>query len=109
MVQKPIFTFHYDDAARFVLLAFNEATGVTGYLVHIQGDNYPGSAARKLEEQYGRPIYKFLIVMQTWNPTKVLNLKRHALDQLKADLERAVRKEQGRTYYRRVKGCPGCK
>lgn len=104
---KPIFDFYYNDTDRIVVLAFGEASGATGDVVRFT--SYPDDAA-EVGEQYGRPIYNFLIVMQTWNPTKVLNAKRQKLEKFaKADLAGAVKKERDRTYYRRAEGCPDCK
>jgi hypothetical protein len=107
--EKPIFTFHYDDTVRFVFLAFNDATGVTGDLVRLEGDSYPDGAAREIGDQYGRPIYDLLREMQSWSSPKLLNLNRQKLEEVGASLERAVKKERDKAYYRRVQGCPGCK
>lgn len=107
--EKPIFTFFYDDRAQVVFLVFNAVTGVTGDLVRLEGESYPDGAAHEIAERYGTPIYELLREMQTWNPTKMLILRRHELKAFaSADLERAIKKERDKTYYRRAQGCPGC-
>jgi hypothetical protein len=107
--EKPTFTFFYDDKAQVVFLAFNAVTGVTGDLVRLEGDSYPDGAAHEIDERYGKPIYDLLRDMQTWNPTKMLTLRRHELEAFaSADLERTIKKERDKTYYRRAQGCPGC-
>ena len=106
--EKPIFTFACSDTARFVFLAFNEATGAKGDLLRLQGSSYPDDAAQ-FGEVYGKPIYDFLCKMQTWSSTKIHDLKRDKLEKFpKASLERAVKKKRRKTYYRRVQGCPDC-
>ncbi len=108
--KKPIFTFHWSDAARFVFLVFNEATGATGDVLRLEGSNYPGVAAQGYDERYGRPIYDFLSKMQTWGSTRNLFYKRKVLSDFARDaLERAVKKQRDKTYYRRARRCPGCK
>jgi hypothetical protein len=105
----PTFLFFCSATLRVVFLEFNGATGVTGDLVRLEGDNYPGDAAHEIDEKYGRSIYNFLLEMQTWNPTKNLILKRRELEGFdRVSLERAVENERGKSYYRRAQGCPGC-
>jgi hypothetical protein len=108
--EKPIFTFYWSDTAPFVVLAFNEAAGATGDVLRLEGSDYPGKAAHGYDELYGRPIYKFLSEMQTWGSTSNLFYKCAAFkDFARTSLERAVKKERDKTYYRRAQGCPGCK
>jgi hypothetical protein len=107
---RPIFIFHPSDEARFVFLAFNKATGATGELARLEGSEYPGHSAHSFDEEYGKPIYEFLREMQTWNPTKNFIMKRQELEKLSRDtLERAVKKQRDKSYYRRARGCPDCK
>ena len=107
--ENPIFTSVNIDTIPIVSLAFNEASGATGYLVRLERSSEPAGAAQ-FDERYAEPIYGLLREMQNWDSTIVLNRNRHELQKFpKADLERAVKKKRGKAYYKRVQGCPGCK
>jgi hypothetical protein len=108
--EESIFTFYWNDAARLVVLEFNETAGAKGDVLRLQGSDYPGEAAHRYDEDYGRPIYNLLSDMQAWDATRSLLWKCKDLrDFARASLERDVKKERDKTYYRRARGCSGCK
>jgi hypothetical protein len=106
--EKPIFTVLNTDSIPVVLLAFDEATGVTGDLVRFERSSDPDGAAQ-FNERYAKPIYNLLCNMQTWGSATMLNWNRQELEKFpRASLERAVGKKRRKASYQRVQDCPGC-